>query len=405
MMDTMNGQSFADLLEESYVAPTTYEPGKKFIVPIVLIGPEWTFLNLSGKSEGYFATSEIRDEEGNLTVKAGDNISVYFLAADKGGMKFTTKLGAGSEAQAHLEEACQAGIPVEGVVEKEIKGGYQVKIAGSVRSFCPFSQAGLQRVDSAEFVGRQIQVKIIEYKEGGRNIIVSHRAILEEEQQEKIAGLRDTLEVGKTVQGTVTSIQKFGAFVRLDEGIEGLLPISEICWGRVEDINERLSVGQRVEVQILKLDWDQERFSFSLKNAQPDPWKNVAEKYPVGSIQHGKVVRLLTFGAFVSLEEGIDGLLHISTLAEGRKISHPREAVELGQELDVKVDKINLEEKRISLSPTENLCPHLKGKKEVAVEKEDTSGLDYESYKKEKKEQATGSFGTLGDLLKTKLGK
>ncbi len=402
-MDTTNGQSFADLLEESYAEPVRYEPGKKVIVPVIRIGREWTFLNLSGKSEGYFATSEIRDAEGNLAVQEGDNVSVYFLSATKDGMKFTTKLGAGAEAQAHLEQAHHAGIPIEGVVGKEVKGGYEVKIAGSIRSFCPFSQAGLQRVESEEFVGRQIQFKIIEYKEAGRNIIVSHRAIQEEELQEKIEALRDTLEEGAIVQGTVTSLQKFGAFVRIDEGIEGLLPISEICWGRVEDINERLSVGQRVEVQILKLDWEQQRFSFSLKNAQPDPWKNVAEKYPEGSVQKGKVVRLLTFGAFVSLEEGVDGLLHISTMAEGRKISHPKEAVELGQELEVKIDKINLEEKRISLSPTKNLCPHLKGKKMEAQEREDTSGKDYDSYKKEKKAQATGSLGTLGDLLKAKL--
>jgi small subunit ribosomal protein S1 len=397
-------QSFADLLEKSYVEPVQYEPGQKIIVPIVRIGREWTFLNLRGKSEGYFATSEIRDEKGNLEVQEGDNIAVYFLAAEKGGMKFTTKLGAGAEAQAYLEEAYHAGIPVEGMVVKEIKGGYEVKIAGAVRGFCPFSQAGLQRVEPEEFVGRLIQLKIIEYKENGRNIIVSHRAFLEVEQQEKIKKLRETLAEGAIVQGTVTSIQKFGAFVRIDEGIEGLLPISEICWGRVEDINERLSVGQRLDLQIMKLDWEKERFSFSLKNIQSDPWKNVAEKFPEGSVHQGKIVRLVTFGAFVNLDDGIDGLLHISTMAEGRKLSHPREAVELGQELEVKIDKINLEEKRISLSPTENLCPHLTGKKTTTPDKEDSSEQDYRAYKEEKKVQSTGSLGTLGDLLKAKLG-
>jgi small subunit ribosomal protein S1 len=408
MMENSNEPSFADLLEESYVEPTKYDPGKKTIVPIVSIGEEWTFLNLGGKSEGFFSTSEIRDEEGNLEVKEGDSITVYFLSAESSGMKFTTKLGAGAEAQAHLQEAHHAGIPLEGTVEKEVKGGYEVKIAGSVRGFCPFSQAGLQRVESEDFVGSCISFKIIEYKEEGRNIILSRRVILEEEQRQKIEALRDTLEVGAVVNGTVTSIRNFGAFVKIDEGLEGLLPISEICWGRVEDINERLKVGQRVEVQVLKLDWDAERFSFSLKNAQPDPWENVAEKYPEGSIQQGKVARLLTFGAFVTLEEGIDGLLHISVLGAGRRLSHPKEAVKEGQELEVKIDKINIEEKRISLSPTEDLCPHLTGKKAVAPEKEDTQQKDYDSYVKEKKSQVkttSGSLGTLGDLLKAKLGK
>jgi len=403
-MENSSEPSFADLLDESFEAPVSYEPGKKIVLPIVRIGHEWTFLNLGGKSEGFFATSEITDGEGNITVSEGDDIAVYFLGAEKTGMKFTTKLGAGVEALAHLEEAHRSGIPVDGVVVKEIKGGYEVKIGGSARGFCPFSQAGLQRVDPEDFVGSEIPFIIIEYKEGGRNIILSRRALLEEEQRAKIAELRDTLEVGAVVSGLVTSIQKFGAFVRIDEGIEGLLPISEICWGRVEDINERLSVGQRVEVEILKLDWDEERFSFSLKNAQPDPWEGIMERYPEDSLQRGKVVRLTSFGAFVSLEEGIDGLMHISTMAPGRRLSHPREAVEMGQELEVKVGKIDLEARRISLSPVENLCPHLTGKKQAAPEERDTQQDDYEAYKKESAPRKKESLGTLGDLLKAKLG-
>ena len=405
-MENSNEPSFADLLDESYVAPTEYEPGRKVVLPIVRIGREWTFLNLSGKSEGFFATSEIKDNEGNLLVNEGDDISVYFLSPEKTGMKFTTKLGAGAEAQAHLEEAHRAGIPIDGVVVKEVKGGYEVKIAGSVRAFCPFSQAGLQRVNPEAFVGSEVPFVIIEYKEGGKNIILSRRVILEEEQKEKIEELKDTLTVGATVAGVVTSIQKFGAFVRIDEGLEGLLPISEICWGRVEDVNERLSVGQRVEVQILKLDWEAERFSFSLKNAQVDPWVGVTERYPEGSVHHGKVARLLTFGAFVTLEEGVDGLLHISTMAEGRRIGHPKEAVTEGQELGVKIDKVNVEERRISLSPTENLCPHLSGKKMVALEeKDDAQQDDYDAYIKESKPKKQESLGTLGDLLKAKFNK
>lgn len=228
MTENNKEMSFADLLEENYVEPVTYEPGKKILLPIASIGPEWTFLQMGGKSDGYFATSEIIDKEGNTEVKEGDSIAVYFLTAEKGGLKFTTKLGGGAESQAHLQEAFQAGIPVEGAVEKEVRGGYEIKIAGSVRAFCPFSQAALQRIEPDDFIGQKVAFKIIEYKENGRNIIVSRRVLLEEEQKQKIEELKDTLETGMIVRGTVSSIRDFGAFVRIEGGLEGLLPISEI---------------------------------------------------------------------------------------------------------------------------------------------------------------------------------
>ncbi len=395
--------SFAQLLEESFTKPISLEAGQKVSATVVRISKEWVFIDLGGKSEGYFALSEVAGPDGQVSLKEGDQVSAYFLGSGKGGMQFTTRLGKGSEANAHLAEAYRGGIPVEGLVEKEIKGGYEVKIAGS-RAFCPFSQIGQGRVESEEVVGRHLAFRIIEFGENGKNIIVSHRAILEEERRLNFERLKETLVEGEVVSGTVTSIRNFGAFVDIG-GLEGLLPASEVCWGRVEDINERLRVGQHLDVVVMKLDWENERFSFSLKNALPDPWAMVAVKYPEGSIHQAKIARLMNFGAFVTLEDGIDGLLHISNLTRGRRINHPREVVQIGQEVEVRIDAINLEEKRISLSlPAldSQEAPEAHPAKGEAQDKDDRQ--EFHRYQQEKKE-SKGSMGTLGEMLAAKLKK
>lgn len=398
-------QSFAAMLEESYVEPTRLEPGQKVDAVIVRIGRDWIFINLGGKSEGYFAVSEVTGEDGQVTVKEGESVEAYFLSSGKGGMLFTTKLGKGSEANAHLEEAFRGGIPVEGTIEKEVKGGFNVKVAGGTRAFCPFSQTGLSRTENEGAVGKKLLFLIMEYKENGKNIIVSHRAVAEEERRQQKEKLKESLKEGMTVTGTVRSIRNFGAFVDIG-GLDGLLPISEICWGRVEDINERLHEGQQIEVKIMKLDWETQRFSFSLKDATPDPWESVAEKFPENSIQQGVVSRLTTFGAFVTLGEGIDGLLHISTLAKGRRINHPREVITEGQNIEVKIDSINREERRISLSPTEELAPR-RQTAQLGTDpdaEEEKQRQDYKEYlSKADTKKKTESLGTLGDLLASKL--
>jgi len=238
--------------------------------------------------------------------------------------------------------------------------------------------------------------KITEYKENGRNIILSRRIILEEEREEKREQLRETLQEGMTVKGTITSIQKFGAFVDID-GIEGLIPISEIGWSRIEDIREVLSEGQGVEVVIMKLDWENERFSFSLKQALPDPWETISQRLPVGSIHSGTVVRLTKFGAFVNLAEGIDGLVHISKLGGGRRINHPKEVLEEGQSVEVKIEEADAEQKRLSLTLVSD---------EPEKDTDDTDNKDvYQEYMKESGPSPGNkdSISTLGDILQKKL--
>jgi len=202
------------------------------------------------------------------------------------------------------------------------------------------------------------------------------------------------------VSGTVVSIQKFGAFIDIG-GIQGLLPISEICWGHVEDINERLRVGQSVEVAVMKLDWESERFSFSLKQVLADPWLAAAEKYPEGSVHMARIVRLTHFGAFAALEEGVDGLLHISTLGGGRRISHPREVVEVGQDVEVRVEKVDPGEKRISLGL--NVIEAAPPKEAPTESAEADERQEFKSYEQNKKKAREQSFGTLGDMLAAKL--
>ena len=405
--ETSNEVSFAEMMNETPVELDFHEPGEKVSAVVVRISKDCIFLDLGGKSEGVLAASELLGEDGKPTVKEGDTVEAYFLTVERNEKIFTIKMS-GAAAQAHLAEAFRSQIPLEGTVTKEIKGGFDVKI-GAVRAFCPFSQMSLRRVeDTSQFVDLQLPFKIIEYKENGRNIIVSHRVILEEERQEKKEELKTTLQKGMTITGTITSIQPFGAFV--DIGcIEGLIPISEISWGRIEDIHAILEPGQQVEVAAMKLDWDNDRFSFSLKETLPDPWHTVSEKFEEGINYTGIVARLADFGAFVTLAPGIDGLVHISNLGGGRRINHPREVVQQGEELEVRIDSIDPEEKRISLS-----VPHIE--KEKAKRKEqfskkkgrgerDDNKADYQRFVDKKKKTPSSSMGTLGDLLKAKMGK
>ncbi len=386
-----NGEeSFAEMFEKSFKKQSKLSQGQMVEAAIVKISGEWIFLDLGGKGEGYLDKKEMVDAAGNLTVKEGDIVRAYFVNAENNEMHFTSKIGSGPGKQSQLEDAWRNGVPVDGTVVKEMKGGFEIKIAGTVRAFCPFSQMGLRREEpTAEIVGRSLPFKIIEFTEGGRNIVVSRRPILEKEKQDKRAELRGTLSEGMKVKGTVTSIQKFGAFVDIG-GIEGLLPISEIAWTRTEKVGDILSVGQSVEVIVKKLDWDQNRFSFSLKDAMPDPWQQVAEAFPVGSFHMGKVSRLAPFGAFVTLKEGIDGLIHISKLGAGRRINHPREIVKEGQEVEVQVEAVDPAQRKLSLALAEVR----------RAEQEEAATLH--EYKQQASSE-TQNMGTLGDMLKKKM--
>jgi len=353
-MKALNPDSKTDLekmYEQSFSGMGYFKPGQAVQTEVVSISKDCVFLQLSGKSEGILDRDELTDGEGDLTVKVGDSLRVFFLKAENGEMRFTTKISGDTAGAGMLEEAYLEKSPVEGLVEKEIKGGYEIRI-GESRAFCPYSKMGERRSDDpAEYIGKHLTFKIQEYKDNGRSILVSNRAIHEEAREKKLEELKKTLREGMVITGAIKSIQPFGAFVDLG-GIQALLPVSEISRARVEDIQALLSVGQEIQAAILQIDWQSERITLSMKSLLADPWETATGKYPEGSKHTGKVVRLADFGAFVSLEPGIDGLMHSSEISKASSYGTNRElALKLGQILTVEILGVDQANKRISLKP------------------------------------------------------
>lgn len=390
VIENTDDGSFAEMFEQSGNKGRNWlEPGQKLTGIVLKIGAEWIFMDTGQKGEGVIERKEFLDIDGNITVKEGDSITAYFLSSSHGEMRFTTKLGGGASGSTQLEQAWQAGVPVEGVVEKEIKGGYEIKLGGTARAFCPYSQIALRRVENPEaLIGTRLTFQISEYAENGRNIIVSRRSLLEEEQHRLKEAAQAGISEGMTVVGTVTSLQDYGAFVDIG-GLEGLIPVSEIAWNRIKDVRDVLSIGQQVSVVIKTIDREKERISLSIKDTLADPWDLVPVTYPEGSFHTGTVARLDTFGAFVTLRDGVDGLLHISKLGSGKRINHPREVVKEGEQLEVKIESIDRASRRISLA--------LAGPARAAAEEEATL-----SEFRRQADDAPKGMGTLADMIRTK---
>lgn len=397
-MTDPNSESFEDLFKAEETKKIRHlSPGQKIKATIVGINEETTFLDVGGKSEGVLNSSEIKDQHGEFTHKVGDTLEVYFLQAKSSEQLFTTSIGSGSS-HAHLEEAFRSQIPVEGFVKAEIKGGFEVTLGGNVRGFCPYSQMGLRRVENAAetYLETHMKFQITRFEENGRNIVLSARAIQEAEREEKREQLKASLEEGQTVEGVISSIRDFGAFVDLG-GVDGLIPISEIGWSRVEKVEEHFVVDQKVSVVVKKIDWDKDRISLSYKETQADPWDEVPTVFPEGSTHTGTVARLAQFGAFVTLAPGVDGLVHISKLGSGRRINHPREVLEEGQNIDVQIEGVDRAEKRISLVPADYVS---------AEDEEEKEKSEYRSFiAGEKKKKSSSEVGSLGALLKAKMAE
>jgi len=363
--DNDDSEDFAAALaefEQEQAATPRREPriGEKASGKIVAIGDEVAFVDLGAKAEGMVQLTELCDEDGKLEAAVGDTIEALIAATDPetGCFVLRAKPGRAEAAHSELRQAWEHRIPVEAMVHAVIKGGVEVEVAG-FRGFCPISQLEMRYVDDpAEYVGRRLTFRITRFEEAGRgrgpNIVLSRRVLLEEEAKVRAAETLARLEVGKVVQGTVTSLTNYGAFVDLG-GLEGLLHISEMGHGRLEHPSDVLAVGQLVDVQITSIEPGKEpgspaRISLSRRALEQDPWDLVATHFPEGSMVEGRVVRVKQFGAFVELEPGIDGLIHVSELGAGRRIQHAREVVKLGETVRVKVLKIDAEKRRISLS-------------------------------------------------------
>jgi small subunit ribosomal protein S1 len=344
------GESFAKLLEKNGTNSARLSPGQKVKSRVVSISGDLVYIDIGGKSEGVIDLEEFREKDGSLRIQEGQDIEAFFLSVQNGIRKLTTLVNGYSAVELNsIQSAYEAGLPVNGEVRREVKGGFEVQVGG-VRCFCPHSQIDMKGGrEGGVYLGQTFPFKVLEFEEEGRNIILSRRVLLEQEKQASIDRLKETLKEGAEITGSVSSLQKFGAFVDIG-GMEGLVPISEISWTRTEKPEDVLTLGQEVTVKILSLDWDNNRLTLSLKALQPDPWSLVAEKYPVDGLVTGKIVRLAPFGAFVNLEPGIDGLVHISNLGAGRRINHPKEVVEVGQIVEVYVLSVDAENRKISIS-------------------------------------------------------
>ncbi|MBE6350999.1 MAG: S1 RNA-binding domain-containing protein [Spirochaetaceae bacterium] len=326
------------------------EIGQEIETTIVAINKEWIFLDLSTKTEGVLNAAELLDTDGNLTVQEGDSIKVFFVGEKNGEMIFTTKIKTEGKDTSSLENAYKNRIPVEGKVEKEIKGGFEIKF-GSIRAFCPYSQMGFkQKEEPVFYVGKNITFRITEFKENGKNILVSNRIIEEEKYLAQKEALKATIKEGMTIKVVVESLQSYGAFVSYN-GLQALLPISEIAQDRIQDISQVLTVGQELEVMVLKTDWKNERISVSKKALLDNPWDSALEKFPVGSKHTGKISRIMDFGLFIQLDSGIDGLLHISEIEDADRSTNLRKKYKIGDDFSVIIKENHPDQNRIGLQP------------------------------------------------------
>lgn len=368
------------------------QPGDVVKGVVTSIGKDAVFVDLGGKAEGVLDREQVADSEGNVRVKIGDTLEARVAGERGGSLVLRVKLGKGPEARAELVQALELGIPVEGKVTQPVKGGLEVDVAG-VRGFVPASQIDARFVeDLTPFVGQKLQFRVTQYERG--NLVLSRRALLEEENARRAAETRSKLVVGAVVRGRVVGFKPFGAFVDLG-GIEGMLHVSELGFSRVDKPEEVLSLGQELDVSILKIEDGEpgkdgrprQRIGLSLKALQADPWLEATRHLTTGGRVRGTVTRLQPFGAFVEIAPGVEGLVHISELGAGRRLNHPKEAVKVGQEVEVEILAIDPEKRRLSLSM---------GAAERSAEREQLDEA------RAAVPQAPAKLGTFADLLKPK---
>lgn len=304
-------EDFAAMFEASVKTARQFDRGQMVEGTIVSLGAKVALVSIGGKSEAQIELAELKDADGDVEFAVGDRLQAMVVGT-AGGILLSRKGVRNAATQRELEDAFQAGLAVEGKVEKEVKGGYEVRIARE-RAFCPFSQIDIVRTaDPAVHVGQVYAFRIIEYKDGGKNLVVSRRKQLEDEQRANADAVRASIVPGAVLTGRVASVLDFGAFVDLGGGIQGLLHVSEMGWSRVS-ANEVAAPGDQITVKVLRVDDASGKISLGLKQLQNDPWVHVAEGYAVGQVRAGKVTRVADFGAFVELEPGIEALAHAST--------------------------------------------------------------------------------------------
>ncbi len=339
-------ESVMDMYEESF---KRFAEGEVVTGRIISVDREHVLVDIGYKSEGQIRIQEFRDEKGNVNASIGDKIEVMVEWWDDEEERVV--LSKEKAANVKVWEAIKTSYDeegtVQGVITNRVKGGFSVDIG--VQAFLPGSQADLRPIRNMDdMVGQTFDFKILKYNRKRSNIVLSRRAILEKELEEKRATTLSSISEGKEVEGAVKNITEYGVFVDLG-GVDGLLHITDISWGRVKHPSELFAIGDTIKVKILNIDLENERVSLGMKQLTEDPWSVAAEKYPVGSRVTGRIVSLTDYGAFVELEEGIEGLIHVSEMSWTRKVRHPSKVVSVSEEVEAIVLDIKPESRRISL--------------------------------------------------------
>ncbi len=378
---TSSDEDFATLFAAS-VQAKPLKTGQTVDGTIVAIGSEVALVNVGSKGEASIAIGELRDDDGAIEVKVGDRIQATIVST-QGGVTLSRRLQRGAAGRRQLEDAWRAGLPVEGKVESQVKGGYSVTIARQ-RAFCPASQIDTARDTAPEsLLGRVLTFRILEYADDGRKFVVSRRALLEEAQLVRAQEVRRALTVGAVVTGRVGSVREFGTFVDLGGGVQGLLHISEMGWSRVDDPSLIVTPGEEISVKVLRIDG--EKVALGLKQLADDPWSRAAEAFPVGQVTTGRVSRIAEFGVYVELVPGVVGLLPrsetgIATDADLKK------AFPIGASVDAIVLEIDPQGRRIRLSVS-------------GVRKAEEAALVRDYAAREGADESSG-FGSLADQLR-----
>jgi small subunit ribosomal protein S1 len=345
----LDPEEFERLLDMYDVSFKNFAEGEVVRGTVLRVSDSEVIVDVGYKSEGVIAREEFRGEDGQITIKVGDSVDVLLeKTEDKEGYIVLSKEKAEKmKVWDDVERAYQERRVVVGRVIERVKGGLAVDIG--VRAFLPGSQVDIRPVRNLDSLrGQELRMRVIKVNKKRGNIVLSRKAVLEEENASKKRETLDTLEEGKVLMGVVKNITEYGAFVDLG-GIDGLLHITDMSWGRINHPSEVLNVGDEIKVSVLKFDRDSERVSLGYKQLKADPWSTATIRYPVGARVKGKVVSLTDYGAFVELEQGVEGLIHVSEMSWSKKVKHPSKVLAVGQEVECAVLGIDQEAHRISL--------------------------------------------------------
>jgi small subunit ribosomal protein S1 len=339
-------ENLMDMYEESF---KRFAEGEVVSGRIISVDKDHVLVDIGYKSEGQIRINEFKDENGNVTAQVGDKIEVMveWWDDEEERVILSKEKAENVKIWEEIKKSYDEEGIIEGIITNRVKGGFSVDIG--VQAFLPGSQADIRPIRNLDdLVGKKYKFKILKYNRKRSNIVLSRRAILEAEREAKRAATLAVIEDGKVLDGIVKNITEYGVFVDLG-GVDGLLHITDISWGRVKHPSELFAIGDNISVKVLNFDAEKERVSLGMKQLTPDPWTTAAENYPVGSRVTGKVVSLTDYGAFVELEEGIEGLIHVSEMSWTRKIRHPSKVVAVGDEVETVVLDIKPESRRISL--------------------------------------------------------